>query len=56
MRKIEGRKQKKYNVSIVKKDLQVAKMYTDSIREKISEIVQKYSIENIEDEWQMYKM
>jgi hypothetical protein len=39
MRKIGGRKQKKY-VSILKKDMQVAKRYSDSIQEKISEIVQ----------------
>jgi acyl-CoA hydrolase len=55
MRKIGGRKQKKYNVSILKKDMQVAKRYTDSIQEKISEIVQKDSNETIEDKWQKYK-
>jgi hypothetical protein len=35
--------------------MQVAKRYTDSIQEKISEIVQKDSNETIEDKWQKYK-
>jgi chloramphenicol O-acetyltransferase len=54
MRKVGGRKQKKY-VSILTKDMQVAKRYADFIQEKISEIVRKDSNETIEDKWQKYK-
>jgi hypothetical protein len=35
--------------------MQVAKRYTDTIQEKISEIVQKDSKETIEDKWKKYK-